>query len=95
MQTEFGKRFSTPYSILLQLNSLSEAHCGSIRKTALLAKRTLMLIVVEQRPKQLMKPDMQFKMYLLSKQGHMIEAESIIALTWTILKHELFILFSS
>ena len=57
---------------------LSEALRGSIRKkTALLAKRTLKLIEAKQRPKQLMKPESQLMMYLLNKQGHPIQAESI------------------
>lgn len=71
--------FSTPYSYFVAARY--SAHCGGIRKTALLAKRTLKLIVVEQRPKQLMKPEMQLKLDLLSEQGHVMEPESINTLS--------------
>ena len=41
-----------------------------------MAKRTLKLIVLEERPKHLMKPEMLLKLYLLSKQGQVTEPES-------------------
>ena len=62
-----------------RLSGCSQKHSAAVseKKTALLAKRTLKLIEAKQRPKQLMKPESQLMMYLLNKQGHPIQAESI------------------
>lgn len=53
-------------------------------KTAMLAKRTLSLIVME--PKHLTKPEVQLQLYLLSKQRHMIEADPLMHSAWATMK---------
>lgn len=81
IQTELESRFSAPYRICCS----SGQHSGSIRNTALFAKRTFEFIVVEQRMKWLMEPEIECKMDLLSKQRHIIQRlNPLIHSTYTI-----------